>query len=321
MQRARAVDDFVIWTLSVVLAGIFLLAGVPKVIGIPAVGFQAAAMDGFPQGMRVVVGLAEVIFAVALLVPSLATIAAACLAFLMIPAAATQFASGQSGLWVPFLVFALLLIVAWRRNTKWVSDGYHEFADRSHPMLREGIIAGLIGAAVIAVWFGIIDVMSGRPFFTPATLGRGLLSVFGAIPPDQGTATFVLVYTVFHFAAFMFVGLLASLIVSLARMEPSILIGFAILFAATEVGIYGLVGLLEGATPLARDAWLPIMVGNLLAAAAMGWYFWRQHRELEYELRHAFDPRPDEDEGVVEEQAVVMVEEERVNGGAGTPLR
>jgi uncharacterized membrane protein YphA (DoxX/SURF4 family) len=299
MQRARAVDGFVTWTLSILLAGIFLLAGLPKVLGTAAVGFQAAAMEGFPAGLRFVVGLVEVVCAIGLLFPSVATVCAACLAFLMIPAAATQYMSGEAGLWVPLLVLVLLGFVAWRRNSKWVSEGYHGFADVPHPLLRDGIVAGLIGALVIAVWFGIIDMVTGRPFFTPATLGQGLLGTFGAISPDQGTVTFVLVYTVFHFAAFMFVGLAASVIVALARYEPSILIGFAILFAVMEVGIYGLVVLLEGATPLGRHAWLPILIGNALAAFAMGFYFWKQHGELEYELRHAFDPRDNYDEAIV----------------------
>jgi uncharacterized membrane protein YphA (DoxX/SURF4 family) len=310
MQKARAVDAFVVWTLSVLLAGVFLLTGLPKVIGTAPVGFQAAAMHGFPTGIRVVIGIAEVLCAIGLLIPPFATVSAACLAFLMIPAAATQYMSGEAGIWVPLVVLVLLVFVAWRRNAKWVYDGYHGFADVPHVMLKEGVIAGLIGAAVIAVWFGVLDVVAGHPFFTPATLGRGLISVFGAISPDQGTPTFVLTYTVFHFAAFMMVGLLASLIVQLARKEPSILIGFGILFAATEVGIYGLVAFLGEYSLLGRYAWLAIMVGNVLAAAAMGYYFWRQHRELEHELRHAFDPRPEPDD---EELVVVIASEKEVS--------
>jgi uncharacterized membrane protein YphA (DoxX/SURF4 family) len=317
MQRARAVDDFVIWTLSVLLAGIFLLAGLPKVLGTAGVGFQAAAMKGFPSGLRVVIGIVEVVCAVGLLFPGVATVSAACLALLMVAAAATQYMSGEAGLWVPLIVFVLLGIVAWRRNSKWVSDGYHEFAGTPHPLLREGIVAGLIGALVIAVWFGIIDVIAGRPFFTPATLGQGLVRSFGTIAPDQGPVTFVVAYTVFHFAAFMFVGLVASLIVALARYEPSILIGFAILFAVMELGIYGLVGLLEVATPLGRHAWLQIMIGNVLAALAMGFYFWKMHSELEYELRHAFDPRENEDEAIVVPPKAGAISRD---APAGTPL-
>jgi uncharacterized membrane protein YphA (DoxX/SURF4 family) len=316
MQRTRAVDDFVIWTLSVLLAGIFLLAGLPKVLGTAGVGFQAAAMQGFPSGLRVVIGIVEVVCAIGLLFPPVATVCAACLALLMVPAAATQYMSGEAGLWVPLVVFVLLGLVAWRRNSKWVSDGYHDFAGTPHPLLREGIIAGLIGALVIALWFGVLDVLTGRPFFTPATLGQGLLRSFGTIAPDQGPVTFVIAYTVFHFTAFMFVGLVASLIVALARYEPSILIGFAILFAVMELGIYGLVGLLEVATPLGRHAWLQIMIGNVLAALAMGFYFWRMHGELEYELRHAFDPRQNEDEAIV---VPPKVDTARRDVPAGTP--
>jgi putative oxidoreductase len=322
MQRRRAVDAFVIWTLSVLLAGIFLLAGVPKVLGTAPVGFQAAAMQGFPSGLRIVIGLVEIAGAVMLLFRPTATLAAACLALLMIPAAATQYMSGESGLWVPVAVFAMLAIVAWRRNAKYVFDGYHGFADVPHPLFKEGVIAGLLGALVIAVWFGVLDSIAGHPFFTPATLGRGLLGVFGPIPPEDGTFTFVLFYTVFHFTAFMIVGLIASLIVQVARQEPSILIGFAILFAATEIGIYGLVALIEGASPLGRNAWLPIMVGNVLAALAMGFYFWKKHSELSYELHHAFDLRPDEDEErAAAREAEGAPTEPPSAGAAGTPVR
>jgi uncharacterized membrane protein YphA (DoxX/SURF4 family) len=302
MQRRRAVDAFVIWTLSILLVAIFLLAGVPKVLGTAPVGFQAASMQGFPGGLRIVIGLVEIAGAIMLLFAGTATLAAACLALLMIPAVATQYMSGESGIWVPVVVFAMLALLAWRRNAKYVFDGYHGFADVPHPLFKEGIIAGLLGALVIAVWFGALDTLAGHPFFTPATLGRGLLGVFGPIPPEDGMFTFVLFYTVFHFAAFMLVGLLASLIVQLARQEPSILIGFAILFAVTEIGIYGLVALIEGASPLGRNAWLPIMVGNILATLTMGFYFWKTHGELSYELHHAFDVKRDVDEEADTEQ-------------------
>jgi uncharacterized membrane protein YphA (DoxX/SURF4 family) len=297
MNRARAIDAFVVWSLSILLAAIFLLAGVPKLLGIETVGLQAAAMRGFPAWIRVLVGLAEVGGAIALLIPSLATIAAIGLALLMLPAIATQIMSGEPGVYVPIVIMAMLLFVAWWRNSKVVGDSYRGFAAAPHPLLHDGIIAGLIGAAAIAVWFFIIDTIAGRPFFTPATLGRALLRVLGPVSPDDGPTTFVLVYTVFHFAAFMFVGLVAALVVFLARREPSILLGFVILFAATEVGIYALVGMLDVATPLGRHAWLQIMLGNLIAALAMGVYFWRTHREIEDELRHTFDyERPDADE-------------------------
>ena len=289
MTKARAVDAFVIWTLSILLAGIFLLTGVPKVIGSGAVGFQASAMRDFPQVMRVIVGVVECVGAIGLLVPATASFAAIVLAVVMVPATLTQYASGEGHVWVPIVVLALLLIIPWRRNAKAVNASYHGFADQPHPLLHDGIIAGLIGAAAIAVWFLIIDTIAGQPFRTPVALGNGLLDVFGPADATDSKLTFVLVYTIFHFGAFMFVGLLASLIVHLAKREPSILLGFVVLFVATEIGFYGFTGLLHEASSLKSLVWYQVMLGNLIAASAMGYYFWRTHRELGDEFRHSLD--------------------------------
>jgi putative oxidoreductase len=289
MAKKRALNDFVVWTLSVLLAAVFLLTGVPKLVGLGTVGLQASAMRGFPDWIRVIVGIVETAGAIGLLVPATATFAALALAVIMVPATLTQFMSGEGRVWVPPLLLALLVFVAWRRNVKYVSDSYRQFADVPHPLLHDGVIAGLIGAAAIAVWFFVVDLVSGRPFFTPATLGHGLLDVLGKPAQDDSTLIHVLAYTVFHFAAFMIVGLAASLIVFLAQREPSILFGFIVLFVAFEVGFYGLVGLLSQATPLREFAWYQVLIGNLLAAGSMGFYFWRTHKELAEEFRHSLD--------------------------------
>ena len=38
----------------------------------------------------------------------------------------------------------------------------------------DGVIAGVIGATVIAVWFFIVDLVQGRPLYTPTVLGTAL---------------------------------------------------------------------------------------------------------------------------------------------------
>ena len=289
MARARVVDAVIIWALSIALAALFLLAGLPKLLGMESVGLQAAAMDGFPPWVRMLAGLLQVIGAICLLVPPIATIAAVALALLMIPAAATQYIGHPSLLWVPIVLFVLLLVVAWRRSAERVSESYRDFTTRPHPLLRDGVIAGLIGAVVIAVWFLILDAVAGHPLYTPTILGRGLLSIFGPIDPGDSALGFVFLYTIFHLAAFILVGLLAALVVHTARREPSILFGFIILFVSAEIGIHALVEVLDVGTPLGNHAWLAIMVGNLLAAGAMGVYFWRTHRELGEQFRHSLD--------------------------------
>lgn len=295
MPKARAVEDTILWMLSIIVAAIVLIAGAPKLLGIDVVGLEAAGMRSFAPWLRIVVGIIEVAGAIGLLIPRFTTLAALMLAFVMVPATITQLASGEPGAFIPIVLFVVLLLIAWRRNTKYVIEEYHHFADAPHPLLYDGIIAGFIGAMVIAVWFLLLDSLAGRPFATPATLGRALIGVFGPVPPTDGPATFVIVYTAFHFAAFMFVGLAASLVVFLARREPSVLLAFVILFVATEVGIYALVGALDAGSALGRGAWTRILGGNLLAATAMGIYFWRTHRELADEFRHSLDFERPED--------------------------
>ena len=289
MTRARTVDDFVVWALSIALAGLFLLTGVPKLLGLSTVPIQAAAMHGFPAWMRLIVGIVETVGAIGLLIPATASFAALALAVLMIPASLTQYASGQGGVYVPIIVLLLLLVVAWRRNVTALKASYRDFTDQPHPLLHDGVIAGLIGAAGIAVWFLIIDTIAGHPLRTPAALGEGLLRVLGPGSATDTTTTFVLVYTVFHFAAFMLVGLVAALVVKLAQTEPSVLLGFVVLFVATEIGFYGFTGLLDQASPLRTLAWYQVMIGNLIAAALMGYYFYRTHGELGEEFRHSLD--------------------------------
>src|ERR671917_324468 len=95
MPKKRAVNDFVIWSLSVVLAGVFLLTGVPKFFGWTPLILDTAGMQNFPSWIRVIVGVVETAGAVGLLVPATATFSALMLAGLMVPATLTQFMDDQ----------------------------------------------------------------------------------------------------------------------------------------------------------------------------------------------------------------------------------
>ena len=148
-----------------------------------------------------------------------------------------------------------------------------------HRTLREGVIAGVLGAAAVAVWFLIIDTVSGRPFNTPLMLGASLATFFGA----DGTGhpiPLVLGYTLVHFAAFILVGLLVSAVVNKGESEPSVLIGFVGLFIVFEVAWYGWAAILSRSPRFGNLAWSSVLVGNLVAALAMGVYLWRAHPTL-----------------------------------------
>lgn len=142
---------------------------------------------------------------------------------------------------------------------------------------REGISAGLIGASAIAVWFAIIDAMRGELLATPVMLGSSLGSLFlqGDTP---GKAAAFIGYTLFHFAMFCAIGLLFSWVVNSAEKVPSSLIGFAGLFVVFEVGWIGWTSVL--AEGFGEITWLQVFIANLIAAAAMGAYMWKQHPTL-----------------------------------------
>jgi len=140
-------------------------------------------------------------------------------------------------------------------------------------VVREGVVAGLIGAAVVAAWFLLFDLVRGRPLFTPAALGSTLFLGAGSIDEVMVSAVTVLGYTVFHVGAFIVTGFLAAGIAAAADEQPPLVLAAVLFFAAFEAFFMGAL------------AWWTIAVGNLLAAGAMGWYLWMSHPKLREALR------------------------------------
>ena len=289
MDRARGTTGAPVWILSVLLAGVFIAAGVPKILGGETLWLQAAAMHGFPSWMRVLVGVCEVAGGIALLVPSLAIYGAIGLGILMIPATITQAMSGEPGLYVPIIMFILLAIIATQRDPETMQGLYHGVTGAGGPVVREGVIAGIIGATCVAVWFFIIDLVAGHPLFTPTTLGQALFSLFRPAPWVASPVVAVVGYTIVHYVAFIVVGIVAADVVAWAGRDPALLLGFVLLFVAFEVGFYGFVALLQQASALGSLAWSQVMVGNLISAVAMGLYMWRVHPRLHEQFAHALD--------------------------------
>jgi hypothetical protein len=146
-------------------------------------------------------------------------------------------------------------------------------------VIREGVVAGLIGAAVVALWFLVLDSVSGRPLFTPGALGSAIF--FGTASVDNVTITpsTVIGYSLFHLAAFLFVGVVASALVTQAEKFPPLVFGLIIFFVVFETFIVSMTALL-GAWLMQELAWWSVLVGNFLAAASMGMYLWHVHPKL-----------------------------------------
>ena len=159
-------------------------------------------------------------------------------------------------------------------------------ADR-HNSVREGILSGLLGATAIAVWFAIVDIVSGKPFYTPDLLGRGLTSILGKPPTMPDTmAMHVLGYTLFHYVAFALLGIVVAWLVHKSATTPAVLAGFLVVFVMIEAGAYMAAGLLTE-SPFGALAWYQILIANLLAVSLMGWFMWSRHPDLKRDLNAA----------------------------------
>ena len=145
---------------------------------------------------------------------------------------------------------------------------------------QQGLVAGVIGAATIAIWFFIIDIFNGRPFYTPSILGtilfRNSVELSETIPVSF---EMVLLYTWVHAMAFCVVGGVAAKLLELAESYLNVGFGILLLFVIFEFGFVG-VAFIFAEPVLHALAWPTVLVGNLLAATAMATYFWRHHPNL-----------------------------------------
>ena len=145
-----------------------------------------------------------------------------------------------------------------------------------HPM-RDGVVAGLLGAASVAAWFFLQDLLAGRPFFTPAVLGAAGLQLFGGEFGGRGLVFHVALYTVLHVAFFIALGIAAAVATNSMEQKPSAVNGFLALFAILEIVYLAGVGFAAASELFGAYAWWQFGIANLIAALLMGRYIWHVH--------------------------------------------
>jgi hypothetical protein len=153
---------------------------------------------------------------------------------------------------------------------------------RVEHIYEEGLVAGLLGAVAIAVWFLILDSVEGRPFRTPTILGTAIFrGGQGLTSPESVPISFemVVLYTWVHALVFCVIGGIAARLLAVAERQPNAGFGILLLFVVFEFGFVG-VTLLFAEPVLHALTWPAILVGNMLAAFTMGAYFWRRHPDL-----------------------------------------
>jgi hypothetical protein len=151
---------------------------------------------------------------------------------------------------------------------------------KAQNVLLEGSTAGMLGGSAVALWFLAIDLGRGGMFATPALLGRLLLHG-GAVPASLRSAA---EYSLVHFAAFVLFGVIASWLLKTSERHPAFLSGVVLLFCVFEFFFLTLVGAVSQ-DALQTLIWWRIVVGNVLATAAMLTFFADRHPWLVARLK------------------------------------
>ncbi|HET9488958.1 MAG TPA: hypothetical protein VFR64_04275 [Methylomirabilota bacterium] len=149
-------------------------------------------------------------------------------------------------------------------------------------LFQEGIVAGVLAAVTVAVWFFVLDLIQGRPFYTPTVLGTALfgrgagLAALENMPPSL---EMVLMFTWVHGLAFAAIGGIVSRLLGMVERHPGVGFGILLLFVILEFG-FTVAAMVFAAPILKALTWPAVLVANLLAAAAMAGYFRLRHPRL-----------------------------------------
>ena len=150
---------------------------------------------------------------------------------------------------------------------------------QEHSTVREGLVAGLLGAVIVAVWYLVVDTAAGRPFHTPNALG-GVFFRGDANPGSREIVPgLVAGFTVLHLVAFALVGMALTLVVHLATRNLALRMGLWIGLVVAFCFLAGLTFMLTASTAERVRPWT-VVLGSLLGVVTMGWYLWRRHPRL-----------------------------------------
>ena len=143
-------------------------------------------------------------------------------------------------------------------------------------IVLDGLFTGMIGALAVALWFLVLDMIAGRPLYTPALLGTFLLHGGEAARQPTIAPLEIAAYTAFHFVAFILVGLVLSWMMTIFERFPIMFFVILVLFVCLQLAFFGLNVALGAQLMGQLSAW-SVVVANILAATSMALYQWKRH--------------------------------------------
>lgn len=167
------------------------------------------------------------------------------------------------------------------------TGNFAELRQRSTGVLEDGIVTGIVGAAVVALWFLILDTARGQIFLTPSLLGS---VVFLAQSPEDAVSInpfIVFAYTGLHGVLFLMAGVAIAWLFAFFERNPQFGIILLLLFILFESIIFAVAAAIFPNLVGALGA-MAVATGNLMAAVAMFWFLMRRHPSTMARLRVAW---------------------------------
>lgn len=156
--------------------------------------------------------------------------------------------------------------------------------EREHSITREGTVAGVLGGALVALWYLVFDIAKGQPLRTPTVLGEMVFSGDFAPPVRPIVPEAVAGMTAVHFLVFALAGMALTYLVHLSARNPAWRMG---VWIGLVIG-FGLFGGITYMVTTASGHELPgwsVFGGSLVGFAGMALYLWRRHPRLEQTFR------------------------------------
>lgn len=152
-------------------------------------------------------------------------------------------------------------------------------------VLQDGLIGGFVGYGVASLYFALLNLLFGRPFwYTTQAFGEAL---FAGSFPGQAIA-----FNGVHLAVFLVLGLVAAFLVEETELHPVfwyfLLVVAVVGFVAGYLFTTVVAGRLVDLNPVA------VAMGNVVAAVGIGAYLLLRHPALRRIVREQDQREEDE---------------------------
>lgn len=154
-------------------------------------------------------------------------------------------------------------------------------------IFEDGVLTGIVGAAVVAMWFLVLDTARGQVLLTPSLLGS---VVFLGQSPGQPVSInpfIVFAYTGLHGVLFLIAGTIIAWMFAIFEHNPQFGIIVLLLFLLFESILFSFAAAIFPGLLGAIGA-VAVACGNLFAAIAMFWFLIRRHPGALTKLRLAW---------------------------------